>query len=274
MRRLNVQHAQIEECIRLSMFAVDMLPVNPPLQRGEELLLQLVKSDASRLNLESKRIQFALVFDHVEEDPTEEISRRHWPLAGKTWKHILYCSETIPTIPFSLERLNLGRDYQGQTNPIYIQPEDEVLVRPYLKGRTPSEELTSLTSVDDLLGALRNYDTVVRLAPTRTSRVAEHERRLNDPWLGNTLKILYEHRCQICVHDFKPRYGIPFADIRFIQPIALGGEPLSRHLVVLCPNHDAIIGATGAEFEGRLMAFRFPNGLVEKLTLRDHLLSS
>ena len=80
MRRLNVQQTQIEECIRLSMFAVDMLPVNPPLQRGEELLLQLVKADAVKLGLESKRVQFALIFDHVRPDPTGEISRQHWPL--------------------------------------------------------------------------------------------------------------------------------------------------------------------------------------------------
>ena len=63
MRRLNVQFSQIEECIRTSMFAVDALPRNPPLQRGEVLLLQLVKSDAADRGWLDRRIQFALVFD-------------------------------------------------------------------------------------------------------------------------------------------------------------------------------------------------------------------
>ena len=273
MRRLNVQQSQIEECIRLSMFAVDMLPVNPPLQRGEELLLQLVKADAVKLGLESKRVQFALVFDHAKPDPTGEISSQHWPLAGKTWKYILYCSDTIPTIPFSLERLPLGRDYQGQTNPIFIQPDDEALIRGYLKAPSPTEELTAVTTLDDLLLAIHNYDTIVQLSPRRTTIVAEHKRRLHDPWLGDALKSLYMHRCQICLHDFRPRYGLPYANTRFLTPLDRGGAPVSKNLVVICPNHDAIIGAAHATFDARGCAFQYPNGLVEPLELRSHLVN-
>lgn len=98
--------------------------------------------------------------------------------------------------------------------------------------------------MDELLAAIRNYDKVVRLSRPRTTRVSEHERRLRDPWLGDTLKLLYDHRCQICVHDFKPRYGVPYADTRFLTSIEEGGEPVSRNTVVLCPNQDAIIGVT------------------------------
>ena len=273
MRRLNVQHTQIDECIKLSMFAVDQLPTTNPLKKGEELLLQLVLQDARPLGLERKRIQFALVFDHARPDPTGELSRKHWPLAGKTWKYILYGSETIPVIPLSLESLGLSRDYGGQTNPMYFEPRDEAKIRPFLKGGTSPEELTTITGVDELLAAIRNHDRVIQLAPIRTTRVAEHERRIRDPWLGDALKVLYDHRCQICLHDFKPRYGVPYADTRFIQPPDQGGEVVSRNLVVMCPNHDRIIGAAGAKFEPRGMLYRFPNGLVEKLTLRDHLLS-
>src|SRR5688500_16297774 len=108
MRRLNVQFSQIEECIRTSLFAVDSLPATPPLAKGELLLLQLVKDDARRLGKLERRIEFALVFDRAAPDLTGAISREHWPNAGKTWKYILYCSETEPTIPFSLEALGLS----------------------------------------------------------------------------------------------------------------------------------------------------------------------
>lgn len=273
MRRLNVQFTQIEECIRLSLFAVDMLPQNPPLELGEELLLQLVKVDAQDLGRLDSRIEFALVFDHVQEDPTGDISRQHWPSAGKVWKYILHCSETVPTVPFSLEKLGLSKDYAGQTNPVYIEPRDAAKIRPYVKGSSGAAELTALAGVTGLLTAIRNYDTVVRLSPVRTTRIHEHERRLSDPWLGDALKLLYEHRCQVCVHDFRPKYGEPYADTRFINPLNRGGEPLSRNLVVLCPNHNAIIGVTEASFDWQVIAWRYPNGLVEKLTLRDHLLS-
>jgi hypothetical protein len=273
MRRLNVQFSQIEECIRTSMFAVDMLPVNPPLRRGEELLLQLVKADATSLNKVDSRIEFALIFERAVPDTTGAISREHWPNAGKTWKYVLYCSETIPTIPFSLERLGLNKDYGGQTNPIYIESSDETRIRPYLKGGVQPDRLSEVASVHELLSAIRNYDRVVQLAPVQTTRVREHERRLGDPWLTDTLKLYYEHRCQICLHDFKPRYGVPFADTLFLRTGDRSDAPVSRNILVVCPNHSAIIAVARPEFDLRALAFRFSNGLVEKVMLRDHLLN-
>jgi hypothetical protein len=273
MRRLNVQFSQIEECIRTSLFAVDTLPRNPPLKTGEPLLLQLTKADAARLGKLDRRIEFALLFESVVSDHSGAFSREHWPSAGKEWKYILRCSETIPTLPFSLDRLGLARDYSGQTNAHYIEPEDEAKVLPYLKGYAHPAELPHFASVHDLLAGIRNYDTVMHLAPVRSTRVQEHQRRLRDPWLGEALKALYEHRCQICLHDFKPRYGVPYADTRFLTPLEQGGEPVSKNLVVLCPNHEAIIGAAEPTFDVSSLSFRFPNGLVEKFTLRDHLVA-
>jgi hypothetical protein len=273
MRRLNVRFTQIEECIQKSLFAVPALPANPLLRRGEELLLQLVLEDAKRLGKEDSRVEFALIFDHVEEDPTGAISRRHWPHAGKTWRYILHCSETVPTIPFSLERLRLSRSYSGQLNTAYIEPEDEGRIRPFLKGGTPAVDLWSVASVDELLRAIRNYDQILRLTPPRTGRVAKHTRRIADPWLPDALKRFYNHRCQVCLHDFEPRYGVPYADTRVIERHA-DRPPASRDIVVLCPNHTAIVGAADAKFDRRTLAFAYPNGLVEKLTLRDHLLTA
>ena len=271
MRRLNVQFSQIEECIEKSLFALPNLPRNPPLVRGEELLLQLVKADAVPLGKEKSRIDFALIFDHVEPDPTGELSRRHWPKAEKTWPYVLHCSETIPTIPFSLESLDLEQNYAGQATAMYITPADERKIRPYLKGGTPVADLWSVAGVDELLMAIRNYDKLLRLRPHAPLQVREHERIPADSWLPDALKRLYNHRCQVCVHDFEPRYGVPYADT-----LRLSRErkevPASTDLAVLCPNHRAIIGAANAVFDRRQLEFRFPNGLVEKVTLRDHLL--
>jgi hypothetical protein len=271
MRRLNVRFTQIEECIRKSLFALTTLPRNPPLHHGEELLLQLVLDDARRMGKLDSRIEFALIFDHVERDATGAVSRKHWPDARREWRYILHCSETIPTIPFSLERLGLGHDYGGQGNAVLIASPDEAKIRPYLKGGTPTVDLWSVASVEDLLRAIRNYDEVLRLAPTPKSRVREHTRRIPDPWMPDALKRFYDHRCQVCTHDFQPRYGVPFADTRLVATDPKP-RPISTDIVVLCPNHYAIIGETRAEFDRRQLAFSYPNGLVEKLLLREHLL--
>ncbi len=271
MRRLNVRFTQIQECIEKSLFALPSLPRNPPLRKGELLLLQLVLDDARPMGKYNSRIEFALVFDHVVPDPTGALSRRHWPAAGKVWPHILQCSETVATIPFSLENLGLSRSYGGQSTATYILPQDEAKIRPYVQGETPAIELWSVASVDSLLRAIRNYDEVLRLSPTRTTQVREHRRRVPDSWLPDALKRFYDHQCQVCGHDFLPRYGVPYADTLVLSNRS-DPVPVSRDVVVVCPNHGAIVGAAGARFDRGRMAFEYPNGLVEKLMRRDHLL--
>lgn len=208
-----------------------------------------------------------MIFDHVEEDVSGQVSRLHWPNAGRTWKYILHCSQTVPTIPFSLERLDLSRSYAGQHTALFIDPIDEARIRPLIKGGTAPADLWRVASVEEVLRTIRNYDQIARLSPARVTIVAEHERRYGDPWLTDTLKGFYNHRCQICVHDFEPRYGTPYADVQVIGG-RTDSSPVSTDIVVLCPNHNAIIAAANAQFERRSLLFTFPNGLEEPLMLR------
>jgi hypothetical protein len=272
MWRLNVRASQIDECIRTALFAFDVIPRNPPLAKGDPLLLQLTKDDAAAAGKLQSRIEFALIFDRVVPDPTGALSREHWPNAGKTWKYLVVCSERIPTVPFSLERLPLSRSYTGQSNPLYILPQDQAVIRPFLKGEAQPPLLSSIANVHELLATIRNYDKIARQVPEAHVHVREHQRRAPDPWLGDALKVLYDHRCQICVQDFKPRYGLPYADTLRIGESVSREQRVSKDILVVCPNHAAIVPAAKATFDSEALAFRFPNGLVERLTLRDHLL--
>lgn len=271
MRRLNVRFSQIEECIRTSLFALDNLPRNPPLEKGEVLLLQLVKEDAVAMGKLDQRIEFALIFDRYSEDPLGTLSRQHWPNAGKTWRYILHCSATVPTAPFSLERLGLSQSYAGQGNAMHISSADAERIRPFLLETIQATTTAVLPNPRELLIAIRNHDQVVRLGPAPTHRVREHLRRAHDSWKPDALKVLYDHRCQICVHDFKPTYGVGYADTLLVS-VPRDDRVLSTDLLVACPNHRAIVEETKASFDRDALSFTFPNGLVERLVLRDHFL--
>src|SRR5687767_6153405 len=107
MRRLNVRLAQIDQCIEHSMFALSVRPQNPELRPGELLLLQLVKQEAMKSGKLDSRVDFALVFDHIERDYDGTISRQFWPHEDRTWQWIVYGSATVPLVPITLERLDL-----------------------------------------------------------------------------------------------------------------------------------------------------------------------
>jgi hypothetical protein len=131
MYRLNVAAEQIEECVNKGMFA---LSYEPQINVGEILLLQLKKNDWRLQGATGGRIQHALVFQRLEHDQEGNISKEHWPNAGKTWPWILYSSAALNVTPFSLENLPLAREshYQAQSNPVRIDPEDEAIIIPYI----------------------------------------------------------------------------------------------------------------------------------------------
>ncbi len=284
MRRLNVREAQIDACIRDSMFALSERPRNPELQPGELLLLQLVMTDANRLGKTRGRINFALIFDHIERDYDGSISRKHWPTEGRTWNWIVYGSATVPTIPFSLEYLGLSKNYTSQNNARYIDSIDDEKIRPfilwslaqrpdrYMQTVEPAEIAQTFGRERTLAGVF-NHDRIALLTPASTSRVISEQFDRNQ-WLAESLKSYYEHRCQVCGNDFLPTYGTSFAESHHIQYLQHGGPDISGNVIVLCPNHHRIVHATNAEFNRPTLEYQYPNGLRERLLLPDHLSSA
>ncbi len=267
MQRLNVKQPQIRECFENSLFAVDTIP---RFTKGEILLLQLVKQEAILPGKLHSRIEFALVYDHYEVDHTGEISRRHWPSAGKTWKYILFCSKTIPTIPFSLEGLPLSADYGGQTNPRTIHPEDEQKIFPYIWGRMTGYDLRDEFGPGLVKETIVNYDVIVQKEKPRKIIIPEHEEYYRDPLLAESLKSIYDHRCQVCGMNFKINYDEPFAETHHIHSLSDGGLDIGKNIIVICPNHHRIIHKTAPMFDRPKLLYRFPNGLEERLILADH----
>lgn len=280
--RLNVKETQIGECIQSKLFAIETKPRNPEIQKGDILLLQLVSADAKRLGKKNSRVEFALTFDHYEEDYDGAISFHYWPQAGKKWRWILHCIDIIPTAPFSLENLNLHNDYAGQTNPKYINVEDMDKILPYILSYGKAEEvghkvhsiLKEPTLRENTLWSLiHNNDRIVETSPDKLEweTVPENKRIKRNPELPCILKELYSFRCQVCGFDFKPRYGIPYSETHHVIWMSRGGIDHSNNIIVVCPNHHRIIHNTNPKFDREKLSFIYPNGLHESLQLKNHL---
>jgi hypothetical protein len=281
--RLNVKEAQITECIRSKKFAFLNKPRNPEIQRGDMLLLQLVEADARRLSKSKARIEFALVFDHYEEDYDGSISRYFWPNAGRTWRWVLHCSDIIPTIPFSLSSIDLHNEYSGQANPRLISLQDALKITPYLMRYQAIDDIgTNVHRVLEesqgerqykLWASIRNTDRIVEQHPDKIEWrvISEHKEIKRNPELPCLLKELYDFKCQICKWDFKRDYGTPYSETHHMIWLSRGGIDHSNNLVVVCPNHHRIIHETQAFFDRIKKAFVYPNGFSETLQLIDHL---
>ncbi len=280
--RLNVQETQLEVCVREKLYAIERPPRNPEIQKGDLLLLQLVSTDARKLGKENARVEYALVFDHYEEDYNGIISNHYWPRARRTWRWILHCNGIITTAPFSLENLNLYHDYAGQTNPKHIKPEDADKILPLILSYGNVEEIgpkvhrvleESPSREYTLWALLNNNDRIVENSPAEVEWeiVPEAKRIKRNPELPCVLKELYGFRCQVCGFDFKPRYGEPYSETHHVIWMSRGGIDHSNNIVVVCPNHHRIIHHTNPKFDRSELAFIYPNGLHESLQFKDHL---
>jgi 5-methylcytosine-specific restriction endonuclease McrA len=281
--RLNVKETQISECIKSMKFAIDVKPKVPEIQKGDPLLLQLVSVDAIRTDKKNSRIEFALIFDHYSYDHDGSVSKYYWPHAGKTWKWILHCSEIIPTIPFSLENLQLTKHYAGQTNPVHIAHLDISKILPYILRydkvkniglkmhnifiKEPSNSNYALWSL------IQNNDRIVEDSPDRIewNIILSRKELKRNPELPCALKELYKFKCQVCGFDFQPNYGIPYSETHHIIWISRGGADHSNNLIVVCPNHHRIIHEAKPKFNRSQLTFEYNNGLHEHLKHTDHL---
>ena len=205
MRRLNVREAQIDECIRASMFALSDNPRNPALQRREPLLLQLTVTDARRLGKLAQRINYALIFDRIERDYDGSISRRHWPNERRVWDWIVYGSATVPTIPFSLERLDLFKSYSGQNNARYIEPVDQRKIQGYILWSLAQQpdrysqivdpaDMAQTFGKEPTLEGVLNHDRIAFLTPL-AKNASVREGFYRNQWLAESRKSYYSDRC-------------------------------------------------------------------------------
>jgi hypothetical protein len=280
--RLNVRETQIQSCIRHKKFAIAGRPRNPEIEKGDYLLLQLVATDASRLSKGNSRIEFALIFDHYEYDSDGSISRHFWPDADKTWPWIIDCSDILPTVPFSLENLQLIHNYAGRTNPIRIQDDDVSKVEPYILRYGKVEDIG--IRVRDALekepaqrthriwSILQNNDRIVEDSPDQINwqTVPAYKEIQRNPELPVVLKELYEYKCQVCGDAFWRRYGHPYQETHHVIWLSRGGVDHSNNIIVVCPNHHRIIHVTNPEFDRKELAYVYPNGLLEHLQLKEH----
>ena len=89
--------------------------------------------------------------------------------------------------------------------------------------------------------------------------------------VATELRETYAGRCQVCEFDPRIRYAQEICHVHHVVWLSRGGDNDRTNLMVLCPNHHAIVHRDDAPFDYGSLAFSFANGSVEALRLNLHL---
>lgn len=96
--------------------------------------------------------------------------------------------------------------------------------------------------------------------------------RLLDRSIGDSLKQLYNYRCQMSGEQIGEPYGAMVVEAHHIIPFTESMNNDSSNIIILSPTYHRIIHRTKPEFDRQKLAFIFPNGLIDKVKLNKHLL--
>ena len=101
---------------------------------------------------------------------------------------------------------------------------------------------------------------------TRLQKVRQLDRSI-----GDSLKLLYDFRCQMTGEKVGSLYDTMVVEAHHIIPFTESMNNDTSNIIILSPTYHRIIHKAHPEFDRQQLAFLFPNGLVEKVKIDKHL---
>lgn len=101
---------------------------------------------------------------------------------------------------------------------------------------------------------------------TRLQKVRQLDRSI-----GDSLKLLYDYRCQMTGEKVGDEYNALVVEAHHIIPFTESINNDTSNIIILSPSYHRIIHKAKPVFDRPSLSFRFPNGLVEKVKIDKHL---
>lgn len=109
-------------------------------------------------------------------------------------------------------------------------------------------------------------DTAGIVEVNRIQRVRKLNRSITD-----SLKVLYDYRCQITGEKIGDKYDCNVIEAHHIEYFTKSLNNDTSNIIIVNPNFHRIIHSASPRFDATRLAFVFPNGVVEKVRLNKHL---
>lgn len=104
----------------------------------------------------------------------------------------------------------------------------------------------------------------------RISKTVRKVRKLDNE-IGNSLKRLYDFHCQMTGEKIGNNYNALVVEAHHIVPFTESMNNDTSNIIILSPSYHRIIHKAKPEWLPEEKAFKFPNGLVERIKINRHL---
>ncbi len=240
------------------------------LRRGEsqaiKLLLEGVAYPAmlSNLGFDSKKYPARKDIVHIWYTPTSPIAKKLREIFASSFSYLQVEKGRLTNKKKQLVVPADRREYMA----LYTTPFDDVLAIECITHEEIIEVKETLqgfgeVAVEQLLQAA---DIPALIEQQKIVKVRKLDRSI-----GESLKALYQHRCQICGQSVGKRYDATVVHTHHIEYFSVSLNNNANNIMVVCPNHHGIIHAAMPCFDRTKKVFTYSNGYVEGLKLNLHL---
>jgi 5-methylcytosine-specific restriction endonuclease McrA len=118
--------------------------------------------------------------------------------------------------------------------------------------------------VENIISSVDNSSSIV----TRQKSI---KIRKLDKTISDNLKRIYNSHCQICGEFIGQKYNTTIIHSHHIEYFSISLNNNADNIMIVCPNHHAIIHATNPTFDRKNKTYNYPNGYKESLVLNIHL---
>ena len=128
------------------------------------------------------------------------------------------------------------------------------------------QELQQMSELDFETFELREDKSAGIKQVTRLQKVRQLDRSI-----GDSLKLLYDYRCQMTGEKVGDEHNALVVEAHHIIPFTESMNNDTSNIIILSPSYHRIIHKAKPVFDRPSLSFHFPNGLVERVKIDKHL---
>lgn len=196
-----------------------------------------------------------------------DIVKRLREVFASTWNYV----ESIKNLPENINRKFTIRIPEEQQEFLALSTTNlpNVFVADCITSSIKSEvkiEVSTMAELDFETFEPREDKNAAIKQVTRLQKVRQLDRSI-----GDSLKLLYDYRCQMTGEKVGDEYHVLVVEAHHIIPFTESMNNDTSNIMILSPNYHRLIHKAKPTFNRKTLSFEFPNGLIETVKLNLHL---
>lgn len=195
------------------------------------------------------------------------IAKKLRTIFNSTWDYV----ETEKSLPGNIGRRYTIKIPKERQEYLAISCSDiaNIFIADCITSSFMSDAIMDLSSIEEL-----DFETF-QPREDSSAKIIEKERiqkvRHPDRSIGDSLKRLYDFHCQMTGERVGDSYNTLVVEAHHIIPFTTSLNNDTSNIIIVSPSYHRIIHAAKPDWIPEILAFKYPNGLIEKVMLNKHL---